>query len=359
MAIPNTWILSAEEIPDERTCSAEGFDVEYRRVWIVTTKDPRFGPAIVRGKSELPLRGDTYQGFDAAEYDPRAKVTRINVVPFDNDAIQWRYEVDYSTRTDVEEETQRDPTNNDPGDATPDEDPTLRKAKISWLSIDFKRPLRADLNNKPVCNSAGQFFRPLPEVDRSWQVVRLTRYQSTFDQMFYKPYSFATNSDEFRMPRFGVKVAGVQQYEHISVGQARCMPIHSEREWINNKEWALVTFVLAFKYAHPDPVPNPWNDKDQYDWQVHVWDVGTMSRDADGRLRPILRDGMPVTEPVPLNGQGQEIVTPPPTSVPAGGASDTVWTNWLRDNMKMLNFDGYFPKPFLDLELDEIMEAIP
>lgn len=132
---------------------------QWQRVFVVVTDDIDDGPRVVSFADGVPQLGDGYpEGGDAA-------VTNIDPRPIggDSDAgYTWRVTVTYSELG----HDAADP----PGGGGDDDDPSNR---LSYSTRKKTIVLYKDQVGRPIVNTAGEQFKPLPEVEVSFPAITI------------------------------------------------------------------------------------------------------------------------------------------------------------------------------------------
>ena len=164
-------------------------DYEFTRAFDVLTETLNVGPYAVLNASDpnsgLAIPGD-FQDYHAG--DDAVTFAWVKSKTAKRDTVQprlWTVEVRWST----DRETQQRQT---------EENPLNRPAKRNWGSEHYSKVVDHDLRGKPMQNSAGEFFDPLPEIDDSRPILTVTRNEANpwnFSRAIQ--YQDAINSDEF------------------------------------------------------------------------------------------------------------------------------------------------------------------
>lgn len=298
-----------------------GEDREYTLVFRIVISDRSFGPNEVCQCPGLPSPYQMYITPDGGEYDWSAFCIRIEPkkqVP--DDWQVWLVECTYSTNLpqggvpDVTDFGMTLPgSQNDPSQWLP---------VFRWDSETVTMAYPADMNGNPFLNSCGQPFTPAPVFEVARPVLIMTRNQLSLTRAQITSYAYAINSDTFL---------------GAAPGTVRLRPIRAvQSTWGTLPYWKDVTYEFVFnRVAFPLPVNNinaalaaliggvgfvpglgiqplVSGDDPLESWQPQILDAGTTHiNDNDlspgfGQPLPILRRGIPITQPVPLNGAGQE-----------------------------------------------------
>jgi len=185
-------------------------------------------------------------------------------------------------------------------------DPTTRPAVIKWNTVLYREAVEKDVDGDAILNSAGDYFDPPIERDRSnWTcVVRKNLANPPTWLLDYN--NCPINSSSF-------VVDGVQ----VQQRKARLSMIDiGEKQVENDVNFRTVTITLEFK---------------KEGWQASILDQG-LKEVEDGELKPITIDGKSITSPQLLS-DGVHIEAPSPA------------------NAEFLDYDIYDEKDFSVLPL--------
>ena len=185
-------------------------------------------------------------------------------------------------------------------------DPTTRPAVIKWNTVLYREAVEKDVDGDAILNSAGDYFDPPIERDRSnWTCV--VRKNLANPPTWLLDY----NNCPINSSSFVVDGVNVQQRK------ARLSMIDiGEKQVENDVNFRTVTITLEFK---------------KEGWQASILDQGLKEVDG-GVLKPITVDGKSITSPMLLSG-GVHIDAPSP------------------DNAEFLDYDIYDEKDFSVLPL--------
>jgi hypothetical protein len=327
------WIddwISTDEIPYERPgtgWSADG-NREYVRRFQVMVKNNKISAAEMCYAPGIPVPYAPYVSKDGDVYDESAFNIKTSAMqPEKRDAQRWIVTCEY--------------TNNfDPiSDGTPQKDmrPDRQPPNIEWDFEVVHQALPADLDGKPFMNSARMPFSPTPTFEQAFAIMVYTRNELDFDRKRAADYSYALNSDEF----FGAKK-----------GQAQCLPPKAEQvrkgKWIywrvtyrirfrDDEDW--VALPLPSDLAQPSlgsiigltrkvKIPRTWQPQflDQgmcelkpIPFSPPITGLGLLTGGlapvsiAREEPTPILKKGLPISQPVCLDGNGHEQKQDPQT----------------------------------------------
>ena len=270
-------IVSCDEMLGQDGGRNEKNEGEYTRKFRVIVGNHLDNAVTILAYAGIPRIGDMYATM-GGDVDPAAVCKEVRAAQDDDAWKIWEVEAKFGKATeDTQSQTPQQIQN-----------PLKRPADIGWGFSRHSRSLFRDVDNKPVLNSAGDFFDPPPEIDDSRPVLTISRNEGGFDASRAIEYQDAVNSDSF----FG-----------FSPGQVKVASISSQRQIENNIVFWKTTY--EFEMRQDKWVP------------LEILDVG---KRATGRV-PIcmktsggdIMQGVHVTEPVPLR-EGLAINNPSPTN---------------------------------------------
>jgi len=255
-------IVSTSEIKEGRRGSwGQDWNRTYSRSWRIITDNPLIDANYIRTHGPVSL-GNTYSANGGTSTDVGAYVLGIDVSDAGNDGKDWIFTANYG------------PWN---PDVRPN-NPTERPLEVSIVQNQFEQIVDFDINGNPIVNSAGDFFEPGLTEEDSRPILNVMRWQLRFNMNTAMAYRNAVNSDVFlgRDPR-----------------TVRSYPITGER--VRDPDYGWI-FKVQYQFAYK---PEGWTRKEI--------DAGMREKYTSGgstKLKPILKNGIPVQEPVPLNGSG-------------------------------------------------------
>jgi hypothetical protein len=180
--------------------------------------------------------------------------------------------------------------------------PTERPGEYRWTferyrKVIFEAPFVDDatdeiLDTRAVRNSAGFAFDPPPEIDDSRPVLIVTLNEEGYEPVGAALLGDKVNSDVF----WG-----------FPPGTAKLAPPEAEQVFEDEEDFWRVTYKVEFRLAAP------YWDIAPLDQGYHALDVAA-SEGVGEAYRIVDRDGSPINEPWPLNGDGLEAV--PGTDAP-------------------------------------------
>lgn len=274
---------------------ASGYDRSYTRYFRVRTQQRPVGPFFIANACPtLPIPFAPYLRSDGLEYDPNALAVRISVDSDTESGDTWDQfivKVDYSTKM-----PDGGPVGWTTPFSTPANTPWLRKPKFKWENENVVIAAYKDLDGKPYLNSAKMFFKPAPTVNRSRAVLTLTRFERRIDADIICKYVNALNV----YPFMGRPAKAVQ-----------LIVLQADQDFFGPVEFYKVTYRLRFA--------RKLDDGTFESLQPEFWDAGTHRLQLNALVPfaslpvPIYRMGHPITDPVLLDGSGQELKPHPTT----------------------------------------------
>lgn len=194
---------------------------------------------------------------------------------------QWTIDAEYSSA----------PTK----DGENEENPLLRPAKIQWRTNQYRQAIDKDITGKAILNSAGDYFDPPVEVDRSRWTANVSKNVATVPS-YLLDYADAINNNSF-----SISGLSVEQYtakvQDISISELKI-------------EGDVLYYEFSYSLEFRREKWQPFEVLDQgYRNKVLLTEGGqTVSH-----LEHIMDAGKPrrpVSSPVLLNGQGQRLLNP-------------------------------------------------
>lgn len=270
----------------------------YSRVFQVICDDPRTRPgtALLAVGFEIGQEYkviDPNDGVTVLESDDGAFVTSIScqLASAADDGCQWDVSVEYGPGGG---ESAVFPAN-----------PVEHPIKISWGFAKHEVPVETDIDDKPIVNSAGDFFDPAPTRDDSRPVLKIVRNELTYDPLLALDWKDRINEDSW----YGFEPGTVKAGEFP--GELRF-----------NAECGFYYEVSYEFEIQPDG------------WVKKLLDQGMRTLNAtSGKLANVLDEkGHQVSSPVLLDGSGQKL---------ASGADPVI-----------LEFNIYKTARFADLNFD-------
>lgn len=178
------------------------------------------------------------------------------------------------------------------------ENPLLRPADVSWDTTSTAVPAVVDADGNTYRNSAGDPFDPPIEENVRTLVLRITRNQAGYDQLFYIDYEDSVNDAMFM---------------NFKKGAVRCVHIKGQRLFENGLYFWKVDMQFEMKKERiPERVKyasafTPPDDESKA-WFVYVLDRGFRQK-KDGRLEQCLdpRTKQVLSTPALLDGNGLQL----------------------------------------------------
>lgn len=256
-------ILSADEIPTARAGSEdENWKHEYTRQWYIRSDDKlESALTVIRG---MPVRHGQIYSVSGVE-DAGSFVRRRSAVCRDDNGLEWIATAEYGPY---------DPNLNP-------RNPTERRLKVNWIADQVEQIADVDKDGLAIANSAGDVPEPALTEEKSRPILQIVRCQRTFNARLVQEYSDAINSDVWM---------GADPFT------VRCKPIVGTLTWdADEGDYWEVTYQFAYK-------AEGW---------VRKWvDAGKrqlVTISGTTYLTPILKGGVPVSDPVPLDGKGKAL----------------------------------------------------
>lgn len=274
--------LTVTELPGVESSVNDQNVTEYTRRFRVIADSKLASPFAIRQASGLPQRGDAFerQLGTTTDRDETATCKSISVSQDEDNPLLWNVRATYG-RMDSEAEQVA-------------ENPLERPSEIAWSFASFTKVAEQDINGRGILNSAGDYFDPPAEIDDSRLVLAITRNEAAFNPAIATDYQDALNSDTW----YG-----------FEPGQVKLTAISAQRAIENRRIYWRVSYEFHFR---------------RDTWKLKILDRGKRkiagspdflayinARDENGTE---LHD-TPVTEPVPLDGNGGELLGPSPNTV--------------------------------------------
>ena len=196
---------------------------------------------------------------------------------------QWTIDAEYSSA----------PTK----DGDNEENPLLRPAKITWRTNQYRQAIDKDITGKAILNSAGDYFDPPVEVDRSRWTASVSKNVATVPS-YLLDYADAINNNSF-----SISGLSVEQYtakvQDISISELK---IEGE--------------VLYYEFSYSlEFRREKWQPFSILDQGLREKTETTEAGQTVKGLRQIMDKGKPprpVSSPVLLDGAGKVLADPTP-----------------------------------------------
>ncbi len=330
-------VVSVREIFNNRRASLDEYgNRTYTRCWRVTCNHPDVGPLEATSSGALPAIHTRYEGYTAEgalnEFDDGASLRRYEVEQQD-EAYVYLVFGHYSS-----EKTQRALEYNpasfsgggfggggfDTGDPA-ELNPLLRGKSIRIGTLRFQKYPPRDLDGKPFVASNGQRFDPPLAYDRSYITIAIARNESITTFPGIPKFSGATiknAKDKVNSVSWVITTPLLSDPLQFDAGTVKCESIEAETHVEQGFHFWRVQYLFHFNPYLKKAVPG--GQMVNEGWQPEVMDVGTYEKIFLGitngwTTKPIVdkTSGMPVTNPVPLDATGKQLVptntTNPPT----------------------------------------------
>jgi hypothetical protein len=282
-----TWENMNDARGGEESYQPDGTTVTERtRQWRVTTDNQTTDDVTIMADAAAPKIGTSHPNHASCKC-----IHRLCQIESHEKKRWWLFTARYSTKWDIDENPLNDP------------------AKTEWSTETFQTPVWETIDGKGIVNSAGDPFDPPAEKDDSrWtSVTRKNVATSVPNWMF--AYQDAVNSDTFTID--GISVTS---------GWAKVSAIHlSEIQERNEIEYRVLTVTIHYRAENEDIGSGSYGSGSGSDtiepWHLNILDAGMRevitSSGVDERRNIInAGDGMPVSAPVPLDGEGAALDDP-------------------------------------------------
>jgi hypothetical protein len=189
-------------------------------------------------------------------------------------------------------------TNDLPDDTIDDDDPTAVRPKESWGAADFSRYVSQDRDDKPILNTAGDRYDEPIEIIDTFPTLSISKNKNSFSVTQAFDYNNSVNSDTFK---------------GAAPGTLRVL-ITANEEWKGDAAFWAMSYTFTYN-------PNGW--------QPTLLESGLYQKVASDRVPCTVKgiaahDAEPVTSPVPLDADGEQINPANLTNTP----SPVVHTTW-------------------------------
>lgn len=271
----------------------------YTRTFQVLTDDRYDSTLTIRAALPVDI-GDVYRTYESEtglpdsplrEEDTGSFCSRIAIRCISDDFLQWEAVCDYS------------PFDSNQTPANPIDWPI----RISWGNATYQLAADRDRNGDPILNTAGLRFEPPLVVDGNRPILRIVRNEPFFDPAIAAQFSDAVNEFAF----FGEDPK-----------TWKCKPILAELEF--NRDCGTADgyyYVVTYEFEY-----------NRETWVQHVLEQGLRELDSSGNRVPITENGLPVTEPVPLDADGHKLAA-------SGTPIYTDWEVYPLVDFALLNLD--------------------
>lgn len=236
----------------------------------------------VQGTVSGYVDGDLYDSYDTDSLARLKKKSAQMVGPKEDGGILWTVTCEYDSQPfdqNASDGSGGGPSG-DPGQNSAEVQPDLRPPQVSIDSIEVEELRQIDYDNKPVKNSAGQPFNPPLKVTVYRPQITITLFKALGDDSYGNAVTYIgkVNSDTF----YG-----------FAANTLICKKYSLQSQFEHGQFWWNKTVVLEAKADGYNP--------------IRILDAGTYEL-CGGVIKPIRdAEGQPVTDPVPLDGNGKAI----------------------------------------------------
>lgn len=263
---------SAKELWADRTAKFNGGIWTYTRAWLVQTNDKTDREDTVSAASGLPAYADAHP----APVADAAYAKEISYEPFVSESpLAWKVSVTYSSERDL--------------NSSPDSDEVL----VSWTSEIYQEPVFLDTSGNAILNSAGDYFiDPVPMRDAAHLIAKI-KANVTSVPTWVIGYQNAVNNGAITIG--GLSIAtGLAKMQRLDIGERQV-------------RGATTFYELSFEvHIHADG------------WRMKPLDVGFRELEYGDLVQIKDSNGDEVTTPVPLDGAGQALDNPTPSTAVFG-----------------------------------------
>ena len=258
------------------------YDSTSRLQWIAVTNNNADSEATVYqyglDNGILPLPYVSPHPTLTGHYCRSVKVRQASGAP-----RQWTIDAEYSSA----------PTR----DGDNEENPLLRPAKITWRTNQYRQAIDKDITGKAILNSAGDYFDPPIEVDRSRWTASVSKNVATVPS-YLLDYADAINNNSF-----SISGLSVEQYT-------------AKVQDISISELKIEGDVLYYEFSYSlEFRREKWQPFSILDQGLREKTETTEAGQTVKGLRQIMDKGKPprpVSSPVLLDGAGKVLADPTP-----------------------------------------------
>lgn len=263
-------IVSVKENLESGSLKLEGKTRKYTRTFLVKVSDANTGPLEAALAAGIPRLGTVY-AFNS-ETDGNAYVTSVSPTRRKEKPSWFDVGVEYTW------EFQSSSLSGDPGQIL------LELPQIAIRFVETSKPVANDINNKPIANSAGERFDPLPQIEEAHMVIEIRRNEMTFDAAQAADLLNTVNADH-------VWGLNLRQALMKNIGGQRInwngYVLWEKHYEVHVKEsWKLELLDHGLNQGFPSP-----GETDPNQWLTRITD----------------KWGVPVETPVNLDGQGRPL----------------------------------------------------
>lgn len=325
MALPPGIAVGPQELISSRKGTPfikAGQPRTYTLFFRVIVNTPNIGPNEIclrcQGINGCPSPYQMYITPDATEYDWSAFLINMYAEKEIKDDWQfWIITCEYSSDL---------PTGGIPPNTGfgiqlfgPQNNPSLWLPTFEWDAETVTLAPPYDMNGRAFLNSSGQPFSPSPTFEYARPVLVMKRNQLNFSRAIATNFAYAINSDLFLGAAPGtVRLSPIRAVQAIfgqlSYWECTYRFVFNRVQFPqlnapNIPNIPMIGDVDEVKGIGKQPLPG---DPDPLEtWQPRILDAGTMrvgtflGSPIYGHTIPIVRNGIAITQPVPLDGKGQ------------------------------------------------------
>jgi hypothetical protein len=214
-------------------------------------------------------RGDPYVTINALEQDPNSYVQTMRATQEEGDALGWIVTVEYGWYD-----------SNEAGGG-PTQNPLLMPIDVAFSFRDYQVVCDRDINGNPILNSAFDPYDPPIMINVPNQVLTVTRNEAAYDSAFAYMYRNSISQDSF---------AGATALF------AKCIAITPKNLFHQDVGWY---YQMTYEFE----LLNPRLSAGPNGWRKTILDAG-LRQLVKGKPVHILLKGMPISQPMLLNGMG-------------------------------------------------------
>lgn len=259
----------------------------------------------------LPVDFSVYYTPFGDYFDTQSVLIKKSAMPEhgEEDWQSWIVTCDYSADQEKKEPKKRD-------SSEPQSDPP----EVHWETEVVQKAMPLDLNGNAFTNSSYVPYKPAPTIEMVRPILVFSRNEYVFGPQQIDTYAFASNLFTF---------LGRDQ------GYVRCDPPVAQKMFKGNLQFYKVTYRIKFGASFPlanKVFIREWNgfpgagitplwqinqEQQLYEWMdvidmldegfLKLADIDESSSDPNAKPKPITRNGRQLSQPVLLNGMGQEL----------------------------------------------------
>lgn len=276
-----------DDLPDKAYGPRDGEEDEkgnrnYVRTLIIQTSDKTVDQESILNSAAFPRIGDIWA--TESSVNPGIRVVRRSVSMSPDSPILWDLRLEYASFTETEGQDRKNPL--------------LRPAVVSFRTQSVTKALEMAWNtdystqNEPVTNSAGDPYDPPQEIEDGYQIITIKKNMPSHDPVGKQDYLFHVNS------------ATWWGFAPLSVLMTLWDAEETREDVVTY--WATSWQFKVAKHGGP-------NVSSAGTWIRPILDAGQRERVPGiagffgGAVRPIFKDGHPVSKDVLLDGSGAQL----------------------------------------------------